>query len=248
MITILAILFATNLFILLLYNSFAKLHEEKINVSLQAREKESYLTQSNLMQESMERVKSLRHDMKNHLAVLRDYSAKDRSEEAIKYVDALLEEFGDSDIYSDTGNIAFDSVINYKLRNAKKDNIALDLQISLPTTFNMDDVDIVTIFGNLLDNALEAVSKVDEKTLKIDIELSKGAIYAKIENSFNGEVKYSKSGVDEDRQILSSKSKDRQGYGIANTTKALAKYNGYMKFSHTDSLFSVGVFLYLENK
>jgi len=55
---------------------------------------------------------------------------------------------------------------------------------------NVAAIDLVTILGNLLDNALEAVKKVDDKWIKLDIEFKRGSLLIKIENSFDGEIAY----------------------------------------------------------
>ena len=183
--------------------------------------------------------------MKIHLASLKDYTADNKA--ATDYLNSLLGEIVESEIYSDTGNIAFDSIINFKLKNAKEDNIKLDLSMSIPLDLGVEVTDIVTILGNLLDNALEAVAKVNEKIIKLDIAFHQGALFAKIDNSFDGKLTYTEEKPGEERQIASRKSGNDHGYGLKNIRRSLEKYNGYMKISHTDTIFSAGVFLYVEN-
>ena len=223
-----------------LYDTLSAKYDEKLKSELQAQEKEYYFSQCQLMQESMEKVKSIQHDMKLHLTALKNYSAN--NEVATDYLNSLLDNIGESESYSDTGNIAFDSIINFKLKNAKENNIKLDLSIAVPPTINIEVADIVTILGNLLDNALEAVAKASDKIIKLDIEFGKGGLFTKIENSFNGEIKYS-----DEQQILTSKNEDGHGYGLKNIRQSIEKYNGYMKLAHKDNIFSTVVFLYVEN-
>lgn len=219
--------------------------EEKLKSALHYQEKEYYLAQCQLMQESVEGVKSIRHDIKKHLTTLKDYTQQNKA--ATDYLDSLLEDVGESEIYSDTGNIAFDSVINYKLRDAKKDNIKFDLRILVPPVINVEVADIVTILGNLLDNAIEAVAKINEKAIKMDIEFGRGSLFIKIENSFNGEIKSSEKNTDDEKQLISLKSGYDHGYGLKNVRHSIEKYNGYMKITTIENVFSVGVFLYVDN-
>ena len=192
------------------------------------------------MQESVDRVKSIRHDMKMHLVALKGYTVENKA--AADYLNRLLEDIDESVIYSDTGNMDFDSIINYKLRDAGKDAINLDIKMSIPPVMNVDVVDIVTIIGNLLDNALDAVAKVNERFIKLDVELAKGGLFIKMDNSFNGEINYS-----DEKQIVSLKSGDRNGYGLKNIRQSVEKYNGYMKITHIENVFSVGIFLYMDD-
>jgi len=151
-----------------------KLEREYIlNAELQAKEKEYYFAQCQLMQESAAQVRAVQHDMKMHLATARNYNENNKVKEATDYMNRLLGDVGESEAYSDTGNIAFDSIINYKLSSTKNDNIQLDLSVAVPPEINVEVADVVTILGNLLDNALEAVAKVDEKMIKLDIEFVK---------------------------------------------------------------------------
>jgi sensor histidine kinase YesM len=223
-----------------LYDTLSAAYENKLKSALLAQEKEYYFTQCQLMQESAEQMKAFRHDIKSQLATLKDYSIKGKSEDIEDYLDSLLADIGKSETYSDTGNIAVDSIVNYKLKNVKGNNIKIDLRISIPPTLNVEAVDIVTILGNLLDNALDAVAKVDEKIIKLDIAFDKGGLFTKIENSFDGEVKYS-----EEQQILTSKGEDGHGYGLKNIRQSVEKYNGYMKLTHDGNIFSTVVFLYV---
>ncbi|MCL1917942.1 MAG: ATP-binding protein [Peptococcaceae bacterium] len=237
----------SNFLVLFVYDSLSAAYEEKLKSALYSQEKEYYLSQCQLMQESLEKMKAFRHDVKNHLAALKECSA-DRKTTA-DYLNSLLTDIGESEIFSDTGNIAFDSIINYKLRNARQDSINLDLRISVPPILSVEAADVVTILGNLLDNALEAVAKADEKIIILDIEFGKGGLFLKMDNSFNGEIEYLdvQAGVEE-KQIASLKEGEGHGYGLKNIRKSLEKYNGYMKITHTESIFSVGVFLYVDDK
>lgn len=228
--------------ILYLSNTLSTVFEDRLKSALHAREKDYYFTQCKLMQESVERVKSIRHDIKTHLATLKDYTSENKA--ATDYLNSLLEDIGESEIYSDTGNIAFDSIINYKLRDAKKDSVKLDLRLLVPTAMNVEVADIATILGNLLDNALEAVAMVNNKKIKLDIEFGKGGLFIKVDNTFNGEIKCFEAG--EVKQIASLKNSDEHGYGLMNIRKALEKYNGHMKITYMEDVFSVGVFLYVD--
>jgi len=221
-------------------------YEDKLKSELHTWEKEYYFTQCQLMQESTEQVKAIRHDMKLHLATLKDFTTTGDIEDIKKYLASLALDIEKSETYSDTGNISFDSIINYKLVGVENDNIELDLNIPLPSKINIEMVDVVTITGNMLDNALEAVAKVNEKTIKLDIAFIKGALFIKVQNSFNGEIKLSEKEVDNEQRLISLKGTSEHGYGLKNIKKSAAKYNGHVEFNYTEKLFSTGVFLYAD--
>ena len=230
-----------------LYYSVSKSFEKDIKSALHTQEKEYYYAQCELMQESAKQVRAVQHDIKNHLATIKTYTASGNYEDVKNYLDSLMDNIDKSETYSDTGNIAFDSIINYKLRNAKSDNIQLDLSVAVPLKINVAVADVVTILGNLLDNALEAVAKTNEKFIKLDIEFGKGGLFTKVENSFNGEINYVADNTESRRQITSLKGGEEHGYGLMNIQQSIEKYDGYMKISNIENTFHSMVFLYVED-
>lgn len=171
------IMFGITVFMFYLHDSFVAAHEHKLHSALHAQEKEYYLAQCQLMQESATQTRVIRHDMKIHLAAIKGYVTENQNETTIDYLNKLLDDIGEGEIYSSTGNIAIDSIINFKLKNAKQDGIQLDIRLFLPSAPNVDVADLATIIGNLLDNALEAVAMIEEKKIKLYIEFSKGTLY-----------------------------------------------------------------------
>jgi len=230
-----------------LYNTISGAFESKLKSALHAQEKDYYFTQCQLMQDSVENIKSIRHDMKFHLAVARDLTANNRADEATDYLNNLLGNIEKNEIYSNTKNIAFDSIINFKLNNSEQENIQLDIRLLIPPSLNIEVADIVTILGNLLDNALDAVSKVDNKMIKLDIEYSRESLFIQVKNTFDGVVNYADCTNGEEKRVLTRKNSGEHGHGLRNIRKSVEKYNGHIDISHDDNIFSVGMFLYLES-
>jgi len=223
-----------------IYNALSKEHENKLKTALHTQEKEYYFTQCVLMQESVEKMKSYRHDVKLHLATLRGLTADNKA--ATNYVDSLLGDMGKNEVYSETGNIVFDSIINFKLRNAIEESIALDIKMLIPPVLNVEAVDIVTILGNLLENALEAVTKIEEKKIRLYVEYVNGGLLIQVDNTFDGVVEYTK-----DKSIASLKDDAEHGYGLKNIQKSVDKYNGHVDITYTEDTFSVGILLYVDD-
>ena len=250
------IVFALSIFLVFyLSNSISETYDNNLRAALNAKASEYYLSQCKLMQESVEQVKSMRHDIKIHLSTARNFTAKNMSSEATEYLDNLLGSIAESKLYSDTGNIAFDSIINFKLTSAKSsehsggeiraEDFEPEIRLLVPPEINMDVADIVTILGNLLDNALDALRLTDEKTLKLDVEYSKGSLFIKVDNSFDGMVKYGRGKDSSPENIVSRKSGIGHGYGLKNIRNAVEKYGGHLDISHEGNVFSVGVLIYL---
>ena len=124
-------LFLMNLIFFYFLDQAALAETEKKKGWLARQEKDYYLAQNELMVDTVETVKGMRHDMKLHLAALKDYTATNPAE-AMAYIDYLVADLGKSEIYSDTGNAALDSIVNYKLKDAKDDGVQVDSKIFAP--------------------------------------------------------------------------------------------------------------------
>ena len=234
------LIFLLNLFIFHFQNNLSKAYEDKLKSELAIQEKEYYFFQNELMIETIETVKSMRHDMKLHLSALRNYATE--NSEITTYINGLIGEIEKSEVYSDTGNIALDSIINFKLRSAKEDGVKISLDLFAPSVINIETADIIIILGNLLDNALEAVAKAKDKFINIHIVYQLGNLLIRVENGFDGVVRLDK----QRHELVTIKPNDGHGYGLKNIRKSAEKYNGAVDVTYEDCLFAVEVLLYGE--
>jgi sensor histidine kinase YesM len=240
-ITIFVILiFAINLLTFYLHDSLSSAYSDKLKFRLYEQEKDYYYNQCELMAKTIEETKSYKHDIKNHLSTANNYIKSSNFKEASEYLSKLIGEVDNNAIYSETGNIAFDSIINYKLRNANDNYIDVKVKVILPSNLNIDVVDVITIMGNLLDNAVNATMKTEQKSISLNLYYDKGRVFIKIENTYNGEIKLN------DNEIVSLSSNPEHGYGLKNVKKSVDKYNGLLDISYTDILFTVDVLLYIK--
>jgi sensor histidine kinase YesM len=232
------LIFAINLLTFYLHDSLSSAYADKLKFKLYEQEKDYYYNQCELMTEIIEETKSFKHDIMNHLSAANNFIKSNSLEEASEYLTKLIGYVDINTIYSDTGNIAFDSIINYKLRNAKDNNIELEVKVILPANLKIDVVDVVTILGNLLDNAVDATMKTEHKKLSLEIYYDKGRLFIKVSNTFNGVIKL------KDNEIVSLSGSPAHGYGLKNVRKSIEKYNGLFNINYTHNLFTADAFLY----
>lgn len=236
------ILFMINFITFVLYNSLLEMYKDKIKNVVTTQEREYYYKQCLIMQKSVEDVQSFRHDYNNHMSILDELISKGEVSSAEKYISNLIEEHQKyTSIYSSTGNIPIDSILNYKLNSLPDKNIEMNLEINVPAELSVEIMDISTILTNLLDNATSALNNVDRnKKLNIKIIYRKGMLVISIANSYNGTVIYENGEI-----ITTKKNKDRHGKGLSNIRKTAEKYNGLLKLSHNENVFTSEVLLYL---
>lgn len=236
------VLFMINFIAFALYNSLLEIYKDKVkNITLN-QEREYYYRQCLIMQKAVEDTQSFRHDFNNHMSILNEFISKKEFSSAEKYIGNLREDHQKYvSVYSATGNIPIDSILNYKLNSLSEKNIDINIEINVPTELPVEIMDISTILANLLDNADSALSKVEnDKQLKIRVVYKKGMLVISISNSYNGIVLYENGEI-----VTTKKNRERHGKGLSNVRKAVEKYNGLLKFTHDENVFTSEILLYL---
>jgi sensor histidine kinase YesM len=231
------IILVINVLTLHIHDTLSITYSQKLQLTLSEQEKSYYFNQCELMQRSAETLRAFRHDIQKHLFVVKDYIKEGNHEQAHDYLLELIGEAAPNVAYSDSGNTAFDSIINYKLINTVELGIEVELDIAIPENINVEVADIVTILGNLLDNAIEATAEAENKHIHVAVHFDKGRLFISVTNSFSGELKY----VDD---ALATSKHGTRGYGLKNIRKSVTKYNGQLIINHKDTMFTAEVFLY----
>ena len=243
-VTSMLLLFSINILVFFLLNSLTKYYEQSLKASFIKQEREYYKKQCEVMQKSSENLRSIKHDLTNHFTVIDNLLDSNNVNEATNYLHELIKSDKTANIiYSDTGNIAVDSIINYKLCNAALNEIDVDTDIIIPNELPIEIFDLSTILTNLLDNSLQALQKLKtNRKLSVKITYKKGLLIIKIKNTYNGIVEY------ENGELITTKdNKAEHGYGMKNVNEAVEKYNGICQIEHNEQFFEVKVLLYVNN-
>lgn len=175
-------------------------------------------------------LKSFRHDIKNHYIALAGYFENGDLEGGKNYIDKINGEITKKEVV-DTGNTALDAIISTKKALAEEKGITFESTVQIPEQLPVDAADICIVFGNSLDNAIEACEKIQkgEKKIHLSVIYEDDSILCKIVNSIETEKKIT----------LKSTKKDKKnhGFGIENIKQALSKYNHVIKMDQTDKEF-----------
>lgn len=111
-------------------------------------------------QRDEERVRSIYHDMKNHLQLLQAQAGN--GQEVQKSIQELQSQIQEYENYHHTGNEFLDIIIRDKAKTAQEKQIDFNAVISFEDGTFIELLDISTIYGNALDNAIEASEKLPE--------------------------------------------------------------------------------------
>ena len=182
-------------------------------------------------------VRSWRHDYRNHIQNMKIQLSEKNYEQVESYLNQLAGELDAVDTVIKTGNVMADAILNSKLSIAEKMNIKLNVKANIPDNLILTDVELCSILGNMLDNAIEAnVTLVEtERFIRIYIGKLKGQFYLSIQNS-SGAVKKEKG-------IYFSTKEGEHGYGLFRIDRIVKKYGGYVNRQNEEGIFATEIML-----
>ncbi len=225
-----------------LYDVITKVWSDKMEKMLLQQKNKYYENQFNLMKLSVNNTATIKHDLKNHLSVIYTLIQNEEKEKTLKHISDIIKVFGEQKEYVRSGNVAVDSILNFKLQEAEQKKIKTILDINVPEELNITSYDMAVILGNLLDNAITAVCELTEdRYVNIIIKYDKGRFILKIDNPFEGKI------LKEKNTLLTTKvDKSNHGIGLQSIKAVLEKYNGSMELVHSKKVFSVTLLMYIE--
>ena len=201
----------------------------------------AYQNQLEVIMESQNRVRALRHDMKNHILALQILVQRKEVEETNKYLDSMKNFMTNPEEYVKTGNDVVDSLLNYKIQKANEVLNVVETKISIPEQLRLRSFDLNVLLGNLLDNAIDASMQTEDKKLKITIKLDKGILFLNICNSCQ-------MIADEKKNFWETTKEDKanHGIGLKNIRRIVEKYHGDITFFYENNIIQTDVMMYVK--
>lgn len=231
---------AANLSVFYLYHILVQNDAHIRQRDIYRQQTDHYRNQLEVIEESQKRIRSLRHDMKNHMLHLRAQLQQGHCEEALQYLKEMAGELGNPGEHVSCGNQEIDSLLNYKIQKAKQVLTRVECGVHVPVELMPKSFDINVILGNLLDNGIEAAQRSRDKWMKVVIRADKGLLLIHIANSC-GEVPRRKGRYG----FFSTKEDAGHGIGLENVRRMVERQKGSMEFGCGEGRFFVDVLLYV---
>ena len=181
-----------------------------------------------------ERIRSIYHDMKNHLLVL---EGSQGTEVTRQMAQELRSQIADYENYIHTGNSFLDIIIRDKAEKAREKQIDFSAFIDFSGVNFIEPLDISTLFGNGIDNAIEASEKLPEEQRVILVKAGKVQDFVSIliENNCAEETHADGHTTKADKFL--------HGFGISNMKKAAEKYGGSCTTTQENGKFTLKILL-----
>ena len=140
------------------------------------------------LQREERQVRTLRHDLRNHLTALRGLVDMGEDGKALQYIDQLADSPALRGGKRLCENDAANAVLSAKAEAMGRSGLTADFSVSLPKDLPLAEVDLCALLGNAADNAMEAAEEAEDKTVTLRCRAEKGLFMLRVENAYAGEL------------------------------------------------------------
>lgn len=228
------------LIITVLTNTYLKKQNESFELQIEV-QAAHYIA----LAESNKELRRFKHDFKNlRIGITKALTSGD-CEIALEMIENGQNDFiqaTDSIVKYNTGNGIVDAILSEKQKKAIASNTIISFEGILPQT-GFSPTDLCVIFGNTLDNAIEACEKIsggENKIISVSVTCTNGFIFITITNPVSEKVIVHNNHID-----TTKKDRTSHGFGLYSLQKIAKKYKGEMSITSEDHTFTISLELCL---
>lgn len=219
---------------------------EKESSSMQALLRSQY-EQYRYYQSTQEMIHIKYHDLKHQITGLR---AETDVEKRKEWLDRLERELDENHLVDRTGNQVLDTILGAKIFQGQKIHARFTCVCDGKLLDHMHVTDICTIFGNALDNALEAVAMIEDpeqRLIHLTIKKNKKFILINVMN-YCGDVEDVEDMTEGGHLKTSKYDKENHGFGIKSIRYTVEKYGGTLNIDRKNGWFGLHMLIPEENE
>ncbi len=194
--------------------------------------------QMELMRESEKESARIRHDVRHHTLLIKEYVQKGEFDELLHYLEQYSEDVESRRIKDICRNQAVNSILSAYEKKAKSQDIQVIMDVRVSENLEIRDIDWVAILANVFENAIHGCiySGLPKQMINIYIAQKGNKVMIQCSNTSNGEISFHKGLPQSNRG---------GGMGVFSIIKAASRYDGETDFSVEDGLFVTRILLNL---
>lgn len=235
--TIVVVLIINTVVFWIIVDKICKDNSLKTQLLLSEQREEMYKTSVLMTSEQLDRMSKIKHDIKNQLKSVKKLIANEQYDDAIRLCDDTNVDITNVHTPITTTNPTLNAIMNVEVDRATELGLSFKYNISDPLLF-VSPSDIVSIIGNLCDNAIEYLvhHELDSKRISIDIYVRKDYYIISCKNTIGVSV------LDSNPSLKSTKEDMLlHGKGISILKDIAKKYQGEVKISEENNAFEATV-------
>lgn len=193
--------------------------------------------------ESIELINYKYHDLKHQISVLRSEMDAGKRD---AFLNKMEEEIRQYEAQNKTGNKVLDTVLTTKSLYCNKNGITFTCVADGALLNFMDVMDICSIFGNALDNAIECEMKIpdrEKRLIHVTVSKQKAFLLLRFENYCEEELKY-QGGI----LVTTKKDKKYHGYGMKSIRYTVNKYGGAVTVDVKENWFDLKILIPMQEE
>ncbi len=178
------------------------------------------------------------HDLKHQIAAMRAITSPEEREKYLREVEDSVQIY---DSIVKTGNEVLDTVLTEKSLFCAANNIKINCIADGRRMDVMDPVDLYTVFGNALDNAVESVKQLENQEMRmIDVlvYVRQQFLMINIMNPIGNRLEF-----DGELPVSTKTKNGYHGFGLKSIRHTVEKYNGFMKIDTAENIFSLKILM-----
>ena len=230
-----------NLIVLILLQVLSENTKKVLAQEMQLQQNEIQEKYFSEIKSTNDSLRGFRHDLNNHLQVLDGYLNLGKYDKAKDYLEEIGEFISLTENVTNTGHSLLDAVIGAKITYARRLGIKASLMLQVPHELPLTQLELCTVLGNILDNAIEACERIPDpavpKELSLSIDLFAGHLRILLRN-----CALLPDNVDL-ANLTTSKNESGHGIGISNMRRVVDGHDGSVHMSYSDNQFSVLILL-----
>lgn len=225
------------------FTALGKEYEQNLNMQMLELEKETSEKYIKEMDVFVKKMKTVRHDIKNQLCTAYAYLAEGKVKEAKEYIRSLSNDYLPTLLgYVSTDNDAFNAIVNSKVALCANQNIPVRINIKSGTVIALAPTDTAALFGNLLDNAIEATSAAEQPEITLDVHNDGEYLTVELANTIKTSV------LETNRNLETTKpNKSMHGLGTKSILEIVRRCNEMLKYYERDGMFICHIMLLQES-
>jgi sensor histidine kinase regulating citrate/malate metabolism len=182
--------------------------------------------------DSLDLINRKYHDLKHQIIALRAERDEDKRRDFLDQMESEIKAF---EAQNKTGNIVLDTILTTKALYCQSRGISLTVVADGAELNFMSTSDLASLFGNMLDNAVQSAEKLPDKErrlITLTVAHQKGFILIKTENYFEGDMVFA-DGLPKTTKFNT----DYHGYGLKSIREIAKKYDGVMSINTEGNWF-----------
>lgn len=239
------------LLLIYLIQKTGRIYKQNLSLENQLHLEQLSKVQLDYSMQTMENMRSWKHDYKNHLITMTGLLHDGKYTELSDYLQQLQVRSPDYLSNVSSGNACIDAIVTSKMQLAIQARVDFQYSIILPTICPLTDLELTAILGNLLDNSLEACGKLvvehqkmPPPYIKLLIKPFRDMLQIQVVNLSDGKYRYARNG----KLCTTKEETPLHGYGLKRITDIVKGAGGMLNIRPVEDKFTVDIFIPISEK